>query len=253
MNEHAATMVEIFSSIQGEGLLVGLRQIFLRFHGCNLACSYCDTPAAINNEVPEYCAIEKTPGRADFFTISNPVPLERILATIENWQKGWPGTHHSISLTGGEPLLHLETLKNWLPHLRQIVPVYLETNGTLYEPLRETINHIDFVGMDFKLPSSTGHSGLWEQHRIFLTVAAVKNVFVKIVVDDETQDWEIIKTCEIISSVGKNIPLILQPKTTVNEKIGINPIRAMEFQEIAGNFLIETRIIPQTHVFAGYL
>ena len=38
-----APIVEIFSSIQGEGLLVGRRQIFVRFAGCNLDCNYCDT------------------------------------------------------------------------------------------------------------------------------------------------------------------------------------------------------------------
>ncbi|MBI2447469.1 MAG: 7-carboxy-7-deazaguanine synthase QueE, partial [Candidatus Omnitrophica bacterium] len=34
---------EIFSSIQGEGLYLGKRQIFVRFYGCNMRCAYCDT------------------------------------------------------------------------------------------------------------------------------------------------------------------------------------------------------------------
>ena len=38
-----AKIKEIFSSIQGEGLLVGVEQIFIRFCKCNLACKYCDT------------------------------------------------------------------------------------------------------------------------------------------------------------------------------------------------------------------
>jgi organic radical activating enzyme len=54
-----------FSSFR-EGLHVGLRQIFLRFHACNLACAYCDTNAAKEPEFPEFCIIEKTPGRRDF-------------------------------------------------------------------------------------------------------------------------------------------------------------------------------------------
>lgn len=246
-------MVEIFSSVQGEGLLVGLRQVFVRFHGCNLDCDYCDTSAALNSYPPEFCAIEKNPGRRDFVNIVNPVTLDHVLGVIANWQKGWPGTHHSISLTGGEPLLQVNTLKVWLPELKSVLPIYLETNGILHENLLEIIEHLDFIGMDVKLPSTSGQSGLWEQHRLFMNIAARKNVFVKVVIDEKTQDWEIVRTCEIISSVDREIPLILQPRTLGNGKLGINSAQMLELQEIAGCRLNETRIIPQTHVFSGFL
>jgi organic radical activating enzyme len=39
-----ARINEVFSSIQGEGKLIGRRQVFVRFSGCNLECNYCDTP-----------------------------------------------------------------------------------------------------------------------------------------------------------------------------------------------------------------
>jgi hypothetical protein len=64
---------------------------------------------------------------------------------------------------------------------------------------------------------------------------------------------EIIKACEIIASVNRDIPLILQPRTLCGGKIGIKPLQTLQFQEIAATFLKETRIIPQTHIFSGYL
>ena len=43
----AARVVEVFSSIQGEGVCLGHRQIFVRLGGCNLHCDYCDEPDTI--------------------------------------------------------------------------------------------------------------------------------------------------------------------------------------------------------------
>ena len=251
--KYKSNLVEIFSSIQGEGLLVGLRQVFIRFHGCNLDCAYCDTAAAVNIHVPEFCSVERTPGRQDFYKVGNPVSIEDVLNVFKNWQEDWPCVHHSISLTGGEPLLQVRALKEWVPELRSILPVYLETNGVLHDSLREIINHLDLIGMDIKLPSVSGHSGFWEEHRLFMQIAARKNVFVKIVIDEGTQEWEIVRACEIISSVDRKIPLILQPRTLNERTLGIKAVRMLEFQEIAGNLLDETRIIPQTHIFSGFL
>lgn len=246
-------MIEIFSSIQGEGIFVGLRQVFIRFHGCNLNCAYCDTVAAVNSNHPEFCSVEKTPGRRDFSNIPNPVSFNSILTLLDNWRRGWPGVHHSLSLTGGEPLLHAQVLKEWLPELGKFMPVYLETNGILHEELTEIIGYIDYIGMDIKLPSTSGHSGLWNDQLAFLKVAAQKNVFVKIVVGRETQDWEIIRASEIISSVDRKIPLILQPRTLNDGKIDIQAVQMLEFQEITAGLVEEIRIIPQMHVFSGFL
>jgi 7-carboxy-7-deazaguanine synthase len=250
MNEKVAEVVELFSSIQGEGLLVGLRQVFLRFYGCNLHCAYCDTDIA---SAPQSCRIERTPGRRDFRDVPNPVALEMLVSFIDGWVKGWPGIHHSISITGGEPLLNHETLLEWLPELRKLLPVYLETNGVLHTALSRVIDSIDHIGMDIKLPSTSGCGALWECHRDFLRVAARKNVFVKIVTSDATEDWEIEKASETVAAVNRDIPVVLQPVTLKSGKIGISPLRMLELQEVASRSLSEVRIIPQTHRFIDQL
>lgn len=250
MNSSSAPLVECFSSVQGEGVLVGLRQAFLRFSGCNLNCSFCDTPGM--TEAPQECLLELTPGRRDFFKAPNPLSCERVASLLESWTLGWPGTHHSISVTGGEPLLYGSLLLEWLPRLRKLLPVYLETNGTLHEPLARLIPHLDHIGMDIKIPSASGCHDLWDAHQAFLEVASQKKVFVKVVVDKSTEEWEIERCCSMIAKVDPSIPLILQPMTLPNGTVAISPLRALELQELC-SALKEVRVIPQTHKFMGQL
>jgi 7-carboxy-7-deazaguanine synthase len=250
MSSAPATLVECFSSVQGEGMLVGLRQAFIRFSGCNLNCSFCDTPGM--TQAPEGCLLEMTPGRRDFETVANPVGCERIVSLLENWTRGWPGVHHSISVTGGEPLLHGESLLQWLPELRKVLPIHLETNGTLFEALAPLLPHLDYIGMDIKLPSASGCPGLWREHQAFLELASQREVYVKLVVDKSTEDWEIERSCVLIAGINPAIPLILQPMTLPDGTISVSPLRMLEFQELAGA-LREVRVIPQTHKFMGQL
>lgn len=250
MSKPNAELAEVFSSVQGEGLLIGQRQVFIRFRGCNLACEYCDTPNAFTDEPG---ILEQTPGRRDFVPTPNPVTLERLISLIDGWLRGWPGVHHSISITGGEPLLSQATLLTWLPELRKLLPIYLETNGTLHSALKPLIQDIDIIGMDIKIPSTSGCTNLWDDHRKFLEIAAHKELFVKVIVGAETQDWEIIRTSELISSANRNIPLILQPVTNIKGKVEVNPVSVLELQEIACRHLAEVRVIPQTHKFMAQL
>jgi len=250
MSSAPAPLVECFSSVQGEGVLVGLRQVFLRFSGCNLNCSFCDTPGM--TQTPEECLLELTPGRRDFFKAANPVSCERVASLIESWTVGWPGIHHSISVTGGEPLLHGAQLLEWLPALRSLLPIHLETNGSLPEALAPLMPHLDYIGMDIKLPSASGCADLWKEHHSFLEIASQKSVYVKLVIDQSTEDWEIERSCALIAAVDPAIPLILQPMTLPDGSIAISPLRTLEFQELACG-LKEVRVIPQTHKFMGQL
>ncbi|MBT0653137.1 7-carboxy-7-deazaguanine synthase QueE [Geomobilimonas luticola] len=250
MSNRTADCIELFSSIQGEGMLVGLRQVFLRFHGCNLSCDYCDT---VSPAPPAVCQLEGTPGRRDFLPAANPVALNRIVGILEGWERGWPGLHHSLSLTGGEPLLNHETLQEWLPVLRRQLPIYLETNGVLHSALESVIQHIDHVSMDIKLPSTSNCGDLWDRHREFLRVARDKKLFVKTVIGSCTEEWEISRTCETIAAIDRTIPLILQPVTDREGGVSIPPKLVLELQELACRYLAEVRVIPQTHRFMGQL
>lgn len=253
MNSSGNTLVEVFSSIQGEGMLIGARQIFIRFHGCQLSCEYCDSPESRSGKPPAACRVEKRPGHGDFIDISNPVTASRIGGILEEWISMSPTAHHSISLTGGEPLLQLSSKKEFLPVLRDLLPLYLETNGIDYETLAECVDFMDYISMDMKLPSATGMKEYWKNHAEFLKVASKRNVFVKIVVSNHTRICEIQQACDTILSVDDNIPLVLQPLTTHDGKLGISGRYLIELQETASIPLRRVRVIPQTHKFMGLL
>src|SRR3954447_21348643 len=91
-----ARLVEIFSSIQGEAELIGVRQIFVRFFGCNLRCAWCDSPetlAAPKGPLAPGRA-ERTPGREDFVPVPNPAGLAEVLRVVLRLARV---PHHSVS------------------------------------------------------------------------------------------------------------------------------------------------------------
>lgn len=241
-------LIEIFSSIQGEGILVGCRQVFIRFAGCNLDCNYCDTDFT----TAAGCRLEDPPGSGQYTELNNPVGLNSVYKVVNEWFEQAPAAHHSISLTGGEPLLQHEILADWLPELRKLLPIYLETNGTLPNELEKLLPHIDWISMDLKLNSLCGSITPWEAHRCFLRLASQTNCYVKMVVADSTPDLEIQLGAELVADVSEDIPLILQP-VTVNGSVAVSTRRLLEMQQFISAIHGNVRVIPQTHRFMGLL
>jgi 7-carboxy-7-deazaguanine synthase len=241
---------EIFSSIQGEGYLAGRRQIFIRLAECNLDCSYCDTDFT----KADTCRVETGPGSTVFTSRPLPLSLHDVLQIVEGWCEMLPGAHHSISLTGGEPLLYADSLVTWLPALRRVLPVHLETNGTMPLALEQVIGQVDYVSMDMKLPSTSGCTEhLWELHREFLRVSHGRNVSVKVVISDETLLDEIGQVCDIITDVDSVTPLFLQPLSAEKGGVDIRVAHMLRLQEAASERLPDVRVIPQMHRMLGAL
>ncbi|MEK7812170.1 MAG: 7-carboxy-7-deazaguanine synthase QueE [Candidatus Desantisbacteria bacterium] len=235
MIEPKGYMVEVFKAIQGEGLWIGEQQIFLRLAGCNLSCKYCDTDYALN--VP-------TQYRVDNEYYNNPVTMSETIYLIN----GYGSPLSTVSITGGEPLLQDSYLKMLLPILKkQGHRVYLETNATLPKQLTTILEWVDIVSADIKLPSFTGKDNIPEEHQEFLHIAREKNLFVKVVVTDETVMDEIAMAVDVIMGVDRNIPLIIQPdmKMKATERL-------LRFHDYALARLSNVRVIPQVHKLMGW-
>lgn len=238
-------VTEIFSSIQGEGPYVGVRQIFLRLPKCNLNCPYCDTETM----VPKYVRIEKEPGTLFFNKIANPLSLDKLVTLIQIYDFS---VHHSLSVTGGEPLLWAKELKVLLPLLKEKgLNIYLETNGTLPGPLQQILPLVDIISMDIKLPFDD--KTYWDVHESFLRYSTQKEVFVKIVVNKDTNLHDLQNACELIARVNPSILTILQPVTQTRGIQTPKSKQLLEWQSLLLKRLVNVRVIPQTHVFIGQL
>ncbi|HZO88069.1 MAG TPA: 7-carboxy-7-deazaguanine synthase QueE [Chthonomonadaceae bacterium] len=247
--KETAHLVEVFSSIQGEGILVGHRQVFVRTYGCNLRCTYCDSPETLKESgLPPQCRVETQPGTWQFRCVPNPVAATDLTAIVRGYLAE---PHHSVSITGGEPLLQARFLQRWLPDVRALgLKVFIETNGLLPDHLQRILPWVDYVSMDFKAPTATGLDAetTWTQHRKFLEAARAIQVYGKLVVTPATADFELDRVVAILSAVDPAIPLILQPVTPCGfEPRPVAPARLIELHARAARHLAEVRVIPQTH------
>ena len=223
-----AKILEIFRSIQGEGPYSGVKQVFVRFFECNMHCVWCDTPHSIGDTTRRY----------------HELTLDEVFKNIkELWDHS-----HSVSLTGGEPLLQENFIKLLLLKLKKAeMPVYLETNGVLPNELKEVIKGIDIVAMDIKLPSSTKCRPYWEEHKEFLKIARETETFIKTVISSDTDKNDIIKATDLVESIDPKILFILEPNY-FEMKNGVVS-KCLEFEKYCAQRLENVRVMPQMHKF----
>jgi 7-carboxy-7-deazaguanine synthase len=128
-------IAELFYSIQGEGTLVGVPSVFIRTSGCNLRCTWCDTP----------------------YTSWNPEGADQSLEEILRATAAYPASH--VVVTGGEPMLAPQIVA--LTHGLHAAGLHItiETAGTVFAPVA-----CDLMSISPKLENSIPHEregGRW--------------------------------------------------------------------------------------------
>jgi len=128
-------IAEIFHSLQGEGSLIGVPSIFIRTSGCNLRCSWCDTP----------------------YTSWQPEGEQHSLDQILEQVAAYPARHAVV--TGGEPMIAPEIvpLSQRLKALG--LHITIETAGTVFAPVA-----CDLMSISPKLANSTPTGSWATQH-----------------------------------------------------------------------------------------
>ena len=217
--EKTCKITEIFESIQGEGLNIGEKHLFIRLLGCNLKCKYCDTNILDDKKT---------------VTLTKSALFDEIKHYSAN----------TISFTGGEPLLQSEFLKDFLSENKKSLKkkIYLETNGSLPYNLRDVIEYIDVVAMDIKLESAAGQKNDFFFNVEFLLVARDSEVFAKVVFDENITDKEILEIANL--GIKHGIEIILQPKMPISKNLDMTGI----FQKLYKKYS-RIRLIPQVHKY----
>jgi 7-carboxy-7-deazaguanine synthase len=132
-------IAEIFYSIQGEGNLVGVPSVFIRTSGCNLRCSWCDTPYTSWEPEGEHLSVAGILDRTAEF-----------------------GTRKHVVLTGGEPMI-ASGIVELSERLRERgMHITVETAGTVFTPVA-----CDLMSISPKLSNSTPQ-GIFEAHHEML-------------------------------------------------------------------------------------
>jgi organic radical activating enzyme len=255
-----ANLVEIFSSIQGEGPYVGTSTLFVRFGVCDLRCRWCDSPHTWH--AAKQCRIETARGAASFRELPNPVSLDEVVRALEALELG---AHRFVSLTGGEPLLQPEAVGALARTLAGRGPrIYLETHGLATAALDSVADAVDVVSMDWKLASDVRRESdpprgeaadFHAEHRAFLARARRSaEVFVKAVVTPASTDAELDAMARAIAEVDPRVPVVVQPVTPrggVRERPGA--ARLLQIAARLERVLADVRVIPQTHPIYGAL
>ncbi len=243
---HTGNIAEVFVSIQGEGIFVGVLQVFVRTAGCSRRCVYCDTPAA--RTVNERCALR---GDGEIRYAENPVDAAEIVAFARSLAAARPGVH-SVSVTGGEPLEQANFLAVFLPRLRSIgLPIYLETNGLEEAAVRAIAPYVDIVSLDIKLPSLCGGDDHFATYRRVLPLFRSADLFTKVVVTGTEETDEFIEAAGLVATFDRSIPFVIQPARLKDTAARIRAPELVRYYITAAAHLDDVRMIPQCHAILG--
>jgi len=226
---------EIFKSIQGEGIDIGMPMVFVRFAGCNLACKWCDTQYA-NKEESEFSEMEVSP----------------IVKKIEEL-----GTVTGVTFTGGEPFVQkTEEIDALIFELKgKGYFINIETNGLVLPQLAYG-NLVDRFSISPKLSSSGNKLGINKSTLETYLMYYPHKVFFKFVISNKDDFSEMEVLLDSIPVVKeKSIRIVIQPNIDDESVLSIEKqneyfLETMDLLLVSG--LTDTyniRIIPQFHKY----
>jgi 7-carboxy-7-deazaguanine synthase len=229
---------EIFTSIEGEGILFGTKTMFIRLAGCHLKCRWCDTAYAL--------------------------PLHSGLSYDISQVKGLITEHlqpntYKVNFTGGEPLLQYRAVIELAKFVKEKgVRTYIESSCFDSNRFEKVLPHVDFCKIEFKMKDSkvidpAHYDNLLENEKECLNLAIDnhKVTYIKIVVtrSSSLQEFE-----ELVESQLKNVKAVDLAGFIIQPSYGMDDPtveRLLDFYDAVYPLYPDVRIIPQLHKEIG--
>lgn len=229
---------EIFTSVEGEGILYGTKTLFVRLAGCPFKCFYCDTPEALPMDSGNEFTIEDACSHID---------------------KNLKNNTYKVNFTGGEPLVQNEAVFEMAKYVKsRNIPTYLESSCYDSKKFQSVLPFIDYIKIEFKTPDSEfvepqHYSDLIKNalECLKLAINSHKITYIKIVVSSKTEPNHIKELTEKIFKViskGEISGFIIQPTHGISEP---SLEKLLEFYDIVYPFYTQVRVVPQLHKIIG--
>ncbi|HKZ61227.1 MAG TPA: 7-carboxy-7-deazaguanine synthase QueE [Nitrososphaera sp.] len=229
---------EIFTSIEGEGILFGTKTMFVRLAGCPLNCHWCDTPYALPLD-----------SGSDY-------PIGAVKELIS---KNLHPNTYKVNFTGGEPLVQYEAVIELSKFVRQKgIRTYLES--ACYDAARfaKVLPYIDLIKVEFKLRDSKvvdeKHYGSLlrsELDCLKLAIGSGKTTYIKVVVTNSSSLKEFKELVNEVFSVAKPAEIagfIIQPSYKIDEPT-LDVL--FGFYDSVYPLYDQVRVVPQLHKVIG--
>ena len=238
LNPNTIQLSEIFTSIEGEGILFGTKTLFVRMAGCHLKCRWCDTSYAL----PMYSG--------------NNYSIDYVKKLIVHHLQ--PFTY-KVNFTGGEPLVQHEAVIELARFVREKgLTTYLESACYDSDRFAKLLPYIDVCKVEFKMRDSEvvdmDHYDNLLQNEIRCLMASVSNrkiTYIKIVVTNSTDTKEF---AILVGNIFQHVRtedidgFVIQPSDGIDKP---TTERLLWFYDIVCSHYREVRIIPQLHKQMG--
>ncbi len=231
-------LFEVFTSVEGEGILYGTKTLFVRLAGCPFTCFYCDTKESL----PLDSGTEYT--------------IEDANHLIDSSLKSQT---YKVNFTGGDPLIQHEAVALLAKHIQdKKIPTYLESSCFDIDRFNHVLPFIDIVKIEFKTEDSDfvdiNHYERLIGHTMKCLESSVREKkisYIKIVVSSKTRPDQFQKLVKkIFDAIHKDDidGFIIQPTYGVSEP---SLDLLLELYDMVYPHYVDVKVVPQLHKFIG--